>query len=99
MPTDFIAKPTAAFSRLADQATDASDFVNNLKLLGERNRNSTPAQQEPAPVVPLPADPAQDTCMRVIFPRGNNRVELYASSEEELDQKERQIRALFGGQR
>ena len=48
---------------------------------------------EPAPAVALPASPA--TCVRTIYPAGNNRFELYGASEMELDEKERQIRSMF----
>jgi hypothetical protein len=57
------------------------------------------AAASPAPVMPA-ARPAQaPTCMRIIYPHGNNRFELYATSEAELDAQERQIMAMFGGQR
>jgi len=50
-------------------------------------------QPEPQPAVALPANPA--TCVRTIYPAGNNRFEIYGASEQELDEKERQIRAMF----
>jgi hypothetical protein len=52
---------------------------------------------EPSPAVTLPANPA--TCVRTIYPAGNNRFEIYGTSEMELDERELQIRAMFGGQR
>jgi hypothetical protein len=46
------------------------------------------------------ARPAQEpTCFRVVYPHGNNRFEIYGTSEAQLDAQERQIRAMFGGQR
>jgi len=48
---------------------------------------------EPAPAVALPASPS--TCVRTIYPAGNNRFEIYGASEVELDEKERQIRSMF----
>jgi hypothetical protein len=47
------------------------------------------------------ARPAQEpTCYRVLYLHGNDRLEIYGMSEAELDQKERQLRAMYGsGQR
>src|SRR6266566_4269607 len=39
-------------------------------------------------VAALPANPAMDTYMRVVYPAGNNRFEIYGASEAELDAKE-----------
>jgi hypothetical protein len=54
-------------------------------------------QSTPAPAVALPANPA--TCVRRIYPHQNDQYEIYGASEAELDEKERQIRAMYGGQR
>jgi hypothetical protein len=51
------------------------------------------------PEVALPANPARDTCVRVVYPSGNNRVELYGRSEQELDEQEAKIRQALGGGR
>jgi hypothetical protein len=56
-------------------------------------------QPESEPDVSLPANTARETCMRVVYPSGQNRFEIYGASEQELDQKEQQIRNMFGGQR
>jgi hypothetical protein len=46
------------------------------------------------------ARPVQEpTCCRVLYLHGNDRLEIYGLSENELDQKERQLRAMYGGQR
>ena len=39
------------------------------------------------PATSLPATPAPEKCMRVIYPRGNDRYELYGTSEADLDEK------------
>ena len=53
---------------------------------------------EPPPAVVMPASPANETCGRVIYV-GNDRYEFYGQSESALDERERQIRSLFGGRR
>ena len=55
---------------------------------------------EPPPDVPLAATPAPvPTCSRVIYPHLNDRYEITGSSEMELDERERQIKAMFSGAR
>jgi hypothetical protein len=57
------------------------------------------APQPPTPDVSLPANNEMQRCsdvfIRVVYPSGNNKFEIYASSEVELDERERQIRAMF----
>jgi len=50
---------------------------------------------ESTPEVPLPVAQAQENCVRVIYPHGNDRFEIYAASEQELDEKEAAIRASY----
>jgi hypothetical protein len=54
---------------------------------------SSEPESKPAAVAQSPANP---TCMRVIYPHMNDRYELFGASEKELDERERQIRAMFG---
>jgi hypothetical protein len=42
---------------------------------------------------PVPNPEAR--CIRVIYPRGNSRFELYGVDESDLDQQEQKIRALY----
>jgi hypothetical protein len=52
--------------------------------------------QAPA-VQSLPARPEQEpTCYRVLYLHGNDRLEIYGVSEAELDQKENQLRSMYG---
>jgi hypothetical protein len=37
-------------------------------------------------------------CVRVVYPHLNDRFEIYAASEEELDRKEAALRAMYGNQ-
>ena len=55
-------------------------------------------QREPTqatPVAPVPVDPAQETCTRVVYPHGNDRYQIYGASEAILDQKESALRRMF----
>jgi hypothetical protein len=53
----------------------------------------------PALRVALPANQQAPTHYRVIYPHLNDRVTLYGSSEQELDEKERHLREMYGGTR
>ena len=61
--------------------------------------------QAPAPPAPLPAlaDNAMwkdsETFMRVLYLRGNSRFEIFGPSEQDLDQQEANLRALYERQR
>jgi hypothetical protein len=43
----------------------------------------------------VPSAPRRETCIRVIFPGGNDQYEICGVSEEELDAKEAKIRAMY----
>jgi hypothetical protein len=47
-----------------------------------------------APAASAPA--AAERCMRIFCPHNNDKFEIYGVSEMELDEKERQIRAMYG---
>lgn len=60
-------------------------------------RRETPQQVEQArPVVSVP-EPAWRTCQfyRVVYPHGNVRVELEGTSNADLDDQEKRIRAAY----
>ncbi len=44
---------------------------------------------------PLPAGVDHNRVFRVVYPSGNNRFEIYGANDAELDERERQIRAMF----
>ena len=51
---------------------------------------------QPAPSLPT-ARPAQEpTCYRVLYLHGNDRLEIYGLSENELAQKEAALRTMYG---
>lgn len=55
-------------------------------------------EAQPAPSLPV-ARPQEPTFMRVVYPHGNVRAELYGVSEEDLDRQEAAIRAIYNGRR
>jgi hypothetical protein len=59
-----------------------------------------PESVAPPAVSSLPAArPTPEPCFRVVYPHGNDRYEIYGATEEELNQKEAALRAMYGGQR
>jgi hypothetical protein len=60
--------------------------------------NADVIERQSAPFVPV-AGPAQEpTCFRVVYPHRNDRYEIYGVSEQELDEKEKHLRAIYGSQ-
>jgi hypothetical protein len=51
----------------------------------------------PLSVAQIAAPAAAPTCIRVIYPGGNDRFEITGTSEAELDQKESALRAMYQG--
>jgi hypothetical protein len=89
------AKSTPEFDKAISECVDSSRLQEIIRNHFDRDG----AAPEP-PAVPVPAPvQAPQTHIRVVYPSGNNRFEVYGASEAELDEKERQIRAMFGGQR
>ena len=67
---------------------------------GELGVRLMPVQVPETTAAPAAAQPpANPTHVAVVYPHGNDRFEVFASSQEELDQKVAQIHAMFGGQR
>jgi len=60
----------------------------------EFNPRLVAQQPSEPPQVAMPAGP--DTCIRVVYPGGNTRCEIYGTSEEALDAQETKLRAMFG---
>jgi len=69
----------------------------------EAEINPYRVQDEPSdarPAVPLSSFPAlRNAYIRVIYPRGNDRFEIYGATEEEVNDKEARLRAIYGGNR
>jgi hypothetical protein len=61
--------------------------------LTDAAKNAAPAFVPSADAAP--STPRRETCIRVVFPGGNDQYEICGVSEEELDEKERRIRAMY----
>jgi hypothetical protein len=48
-----------------------------------------------AAAAPVESAGANARCFRVIYPAGNNRFELFGNTEQELDEQEAKIRAMY----
>ena len=55
-----------------------------------------PQTPEPSQDASVPAGPVAPTCVRVIYPNGNDRFQIFGNSENELDAKEENIRKMYG---
>jgi hypothetical protein len=107
MAENFIAKNTPSLDKLVHDATtqdtNIGDAFERLKsALRERmgivppssenemlyGRSSMPAE------APLPVQ-SSGSHIRVVYPSGNARFEIYGDSEESLDLQEARIRALY----
>ena len=105
--TPNVPKATQALEEALAGVTDASNLreimLQTLQKQGVivRSRDTefhpeliVPQPSEPPPAVAMPASP--DTCIRVVYPGGNTRCEIYGTSEEALDAQETKLRAMFG---
>jgi hypothetical protein len=108
MSDSFISN-THAFDKLVaeatSKATNIGDAYEQMKaeLRGAMGIVNPASENEvlygrsamPAPVVAAPDPTVARHAYRVIYPFGNMRVELYGTSEEDLDSQEQKIRSLY----
>jgi len=84
-------KSNAAFDKKINESRDVLDVLEACRTF------VAPAQPEPAPASPAAsAPPAPANYIRVIYPSGNARFELYGVSEDDLDTQEQRIREMYG---
>jgi hypothetical protein len=84
---------TVAFERMKTELHGALGMIvpepsANEVLYGRSAMPAQPAVIESDPSVP-------QNCVRVVYPHLNDRIEIYGSSEAELDRKEAALRALY----
>jgi hypothetical protein len=95
MTKDFTVPSNKTTEKIVAEATSYAEMVEGLRQAAGRGdpRNAMPPV-EPA-ALPLPAPMTEAKCIRVIYPAGNSRFELYGVSEAELDAQEQRIRQLY----
>jgi hypothetical protein len=110
MSADAFIKSTPQIDLLVNRATNFEEIRESVK--SELERSGVVARdphdpyagrllrqvemEAPAPVAGEPANRGPEMCFRVVYPGGNDRVELTAHSDAELDAKEARIRAAYG---
>ena len=106
MSTDFTATNKSLESAIA-AAQSPQQVAELLRLHQEKsgtpqwdNRGTYWPQTLPeakAPVQESAAEPSgTGKCVRVFYPGGNAKFEIYGASESELDAQEQKIRSLYG---
>jgi hypothetical protein len=106
MSENFIRPTTDRTRAIVDKTLDGSygsDFAMRQALRAAldipdptyETMSMPPANQEQQAAASLPVNPAAQTHMRVIYPAGNSRFELYGDSEESLDAQEQRIRSMY----
>jgi hypothetical protein len=111
MSENFIATNSARLERIATDASSKDEFIGSAyermktELRDAMGITAPPSQNEvlygrgDQPVVSLrvPAEPTPSTGshIRVVYPSGNARFEIYSDSEEGLDLQEQKIRSLY----
>jgi hypothetical protein len=109
--SNFITKNTPSLERLAVAASSQDADINvafermKAELRDSLGMISPQAAVELAdqgivlpvaqPAVMPESSSAPQNCTRVVYPHGNDRFEIYAATEEELDRKEAALRALY----
>ena len=88
------AKSNPAFDKAISESMDTHDVLEAC-----RKFVAPAAEPEPSTALPAPSAPAQANCIRVIYPSGNARFEIYGVSEDDLDAQEKRIREMYGSQR
>jgi hypothetical protein len=106
MSENFIKTPSSpALTKIVDatlsgRAGSYEEMKEQLRqALSMPNPNTATLSMPPTPttaqqVAPLSA-PSSGSHIRVIYPSGNSRFEIYSDSEEGLDLQEQRIRALY----
>ena len=107
MSENFIRPTTDRTRAIVDKTLDGSygsDFAMRQALRAAldipdpiyETMSMPPANQEQqAAAVSLPVNAGAQTHMRVVYPFGNSRFELYGDSEESLDAQEQRIRSMY----
>lgn len=93
---DKVVRESATFDEMKDSMHRSLGMVSEEETIVNSGYRAAPADQTaPLPVPKVVASGAMPTCIRVIYPGGNDRFEICGMSEAELDQKESALRAMY----
>lgn len=105
MSENFIAKNSPQLDAVVSAALSKGDSIGDsyermkaelreaMGIVAPPSENETLYGPSALPVQPV--QPAPQTHMRVVYPKGNARFEIYSDSEESLDLQEAKIRAMY----
>jgi len=89
------AKSSPAFDRAVMASNNPSDIAEIARHYVE-GTDPRALEPEPSAALPTASTPAPETCVRVIYPHGNARFEIFGVSEADLDAQEKKIREMYG---
>ena len=108
MATEFIRPDAPRLTKIVEESMDGTygsyDAMREGLKAALGIKPASPSREDfgygadpsvPLPVSPIAASGAQPTCIRVFYPGGNDRFEVWGASEAELDQKESALRAMY----
>jgi hypothetical protein len=93
---DKIVRESVTFDALKDALHKAQGMVSEEETIVNSGYRPAPTESvAPLSAPKVAASDAMPTCIRVIYPGGNDRFEICGMSESELDQKESALRAMY----
>src|ERR1700749_3682391 len=98
MPQDFVIRSNSTLDKICGSATSVENMKAQMHAALERSGSIV--HDRDGNVVGQTAETVLERnvgrCMRLVYPSGNDRFELYADSEDDLDRKEAALRAMYG---
>ena len=88
-------KSSPAFNRAVMASNNPSDIAELARHYVE-GTDPRALEPEPSAALPTTSTPAPANCMRIFYPSGNSRFEIYGVSEADLDEQEKRIREIYG---
>jgi hypothetical protein len=90
--TETLDGSTGGYESMKEQLRQALSLPNPNTETAALPPTSTTQQEAPL------SAPSSGSHIRVVYPSGNSRFEIYSDSEQGLDLQEQRIRALYGSQ-
>ena len=93
---DRVVRESDSFDAMKAALHQAQGMVSEEETIVNSGYRPTPTESvTPFSGPKIAASGAMPTCIRVIYPGGNDRFEICGMSEAELDQKEAALRAMY----